>query len=143
MPIFKNAFTEPELKRGIRPDTHRHLRPDWRRCWRPSFRNDALYKLYEQIERKFSPDQPRVPPGSREGGQWTNEGDGPSERQHTDEPGSLIAARISPQRRKDCEEQYRNDTFICNIMGTSSCWRQAAFRLSQCLIGGYVPPLYH
>jgi hypothetical protein len=28
-------------------------------------------------------------------------------------------------------------------MRTGSCWEQAAFRLSQCLIGGYVPPLYH
>ena len=128
----------------MRPDARRHLRPDWRRYWRPAHRNYRSFKLYEQMEQKFSSDQPRVPAGSREGGQWTKDGGsrggGSDNRPLTDKPGSRIAARISPQRRKDCEEQYRDDTFICNIMGTASCWRQAAFRLSQCLIGGDAPP---
>jgi len=35
-----------------------------------------LAKLSEQIERKYSADQPRVPVGVREGGRWTA-GDGP------------------------------------------------------------------
>jgi hypothetical protein len=47
------------------------IRPDWRRFVKP---NSALERLYGRYERKFSPDQPRVPAGSSEGGQWTSEG---------------------------------------------------------------------
>jgi hypothetical protein len=150
MPIFNDAFTEHEIKRGMRPDAHRYLRPDWRRFLRAGYENDSLYRLYESIERKFSSDQPRVPAGNPEGGQWTNgggaSGSGSTVKTPTAEtskPGAHIAARISPEREAECELQYRQDTFICNTIGTASCWRQAAFRYSQCLIGGYIPPLYH
>jgi hypothetical protein len=153
MPKSDRAWTEHELKRWMRPDAHRFLRSDWRRFWKPGHENDPLNRLYESIERKYSLDQPRVPAGSREGGQWTREaGDAPSggvgnspdtAQSNSHKLRTQVAARISPQRRSVCEEQYRNDTFICNIMGMKSCWGQAAFRLSQCLIGGYVPPLYH
>ena len=37
--------------------------------------NDLLYRHFERFERKYSPDQPRVPQGSPNGGQWTNNGD--------------------------------------------------------------------
>ena len=49
-----------------------HLRPDWRRFWKPGHENDPLYQQCKRIERKYSLDQPRVPAGSREGGQWTS-----------------------------------------------------------------------
>jgi len=56
------------LARLTRHDAHRFLRPDWRRYVQPG---SELAKLSEQIERKYRPDQPRVPAGVREGGQWT------------------------------------------------------------------------
>lgn len=49
------------------------MRPDWRRFWKPGHENEPIYKEYERIERKFSPDQPRVPAGVREGGRWTSD----------------------------------------------------------------------
>jgi hypothetical protein len=102
---------------------------------RPGYEHDFPLKIYEC---KYSPEQPRVPAGNPAGGQWTSGGGTESSG-----PQAQVAARISPDREAECEFQYRQDTFICNLMGTASCWSQAAFRLSQCLIGGYVPPLYH
>jgi hypothetical protein len=148
-------------------EARRWLRPDWRRFFRPASQNDPLYQYYERIERKYDPAQPRVPAGVAEGGQWTSGSgatasaatsspgsasqSGRSERQRRETTGSetsaqngtQVAGRISPTREAECNEQYRKDTFICNVIGTQSCWEQAAFRFSQCLKGGYIPPLYH
>lgn len=63
-----SAYLEHQLKRWMRPDADRFIRPDWRRYVRPGFEDDHPFALYE---RKYSQDQPRVPAGSREGGQWT------------------------------------------------------------------------
>jgi hypothetical protein len=144
----------------------RWLRPDWRRFFRPGAEGDPLHQYYERIERKYDPNQPRVPAGQSEGGWWTSAqvtilsqlhqtsadrallkpkqaersttGSGATESKPTQ-----IAGRISPTRQAECDEQYRKDTFICNSVRTQSCWEQAAFRLSQCLKGGYIPPIYH
>lgn len=64
-------YLEHQLKRWMRPDAHHFVRPDWRRFVRPEFQQDHPFALYE---RKYSPDQPRVPVGDPLGGQWT---DGP------------------------------------------------------------------
>src|SRR5574340_220195 len=56
----------------------RCMRPDWRRWWKPGHENDPLYKEFERVERKFRPDQPRVPRGNPDGGQWANEGNSAS-----------------------------------------------------------------
>jgi len=53
------------------PNAHLFIRPDWRRWVTPG---SELYSVYELYESKYSPDQPRVPAGSREGGQWTADG---------------------------------------------------------------------
>ena len=74
MPRIAPAAIAHERKRWLRHDAHRFLRHDWRRYVNPG---SELWVLYESIERKYSPDQPRVPAGVREGGQWTSEeGDG-------------------------------------------------------------------
>ncbi|MEI9803786.1 MAG: hypothetical protein WDN48_04070 [Pseudolabrys sp.] len=67
------AHLEHQLKRWMRPDAHHFVRPDWRRFVRPGFEDEHPFALYE---RKYSPDQPRAPAGSREGGQWTSDGGG-------------------------------------------------------------------
>jgi hypothetical protein len=76
MPLINDPQTEHQLQRWMRPDAHRYIRPDWRRFWNAGHENDPLYRFYESVERKFSPDQPRVPAGSSDGGQWTSDGGG-------------------------------------------------------------------
>jgi hypothetical protein len=71
-PPNANRFAH-EAMRGTRPDAYRFIRPDWRRFVVPG---SELAELYETIERKYSPDQPRVPAGNRDGGQWTSGGGG-------------------------------------------------------------------
>ena len=61
----------------MRPDAYRFLRSDWR-CFTGG-RQDPLHQLFECAERKYRPDQPRVPRGSLGGGQWTRD-DGTSDR---------------------------------------------------------------
>jgi hypothetical protein len=68
MPIIHPAALDHERKRWLRHDAHRFIRPDWRRFVQPG---SELWALYESIERKYRPDQPRVPAGVPEGGQWT------------------------------------------------------------------------
>jgi hypothetical protein len=142
MAQVKQTALDREIKRWARPD--------WRHFWKSGRESDPLYRLYESVEHKYSPDQPRVPAGVPEGGQWTAEGGAGGRGPVSDgtprdqgKPATQIAGRILPQRRAECEEQLRKDTFICNTVRTRSCWAQANFRHSQCLIGGYVPPIYH
>lgn len=70
MPVHP-AYLEHQLRRCMRPDAHSFVRPDWRRHVRPGFADDHPFALYE---RKYSPDQPRVPAGDPAGGQWTSGG---------------------------------------------------------------------
>lgn len=59
-----------ELKRWMRPDAHLFIRPDWRKFVPQALQAVHPFALYEN---KYRPDQARVPAGSREGGQWTDE----------------------------------------------------------------------
>ena len=72
-----SAYQEHQLKRWMRSDAHRFVRPDWRRYVRPGFERDHPFALYE---RKFDPNQPRVPAGDPAGGQWTSDGSTSSAR---------------------------------------------------------------
>jgi hypothetical protein len=84
-----DPYSERQLKRWTRPDAHRFIRPDWRRFVVPG---SDLARLYEDIERKYSPNQPRVPAGSSDGGQWTSEGGGGASSRQT-------AANMKPRTR--------------------------------------------
>jgi hypothetical protein len=89
------------LSRWTRHDAHRFLRPDWRRYVQPG---SELAKLSEQIERKYRPDQPRVPAGVQEGGQWTAGTDPSAASQQSDVQSMLqawktLAARTSDKRQ--------------------------------------------
>ena len=57
----------------MRPDAHRFLRADWRRFAHSGRHYRQLYQAFEHIERKYSPEQPRVPRGNPGGGQWTSD----------------------------------------------------------------------
>ena len=73
MAYFAPAYLEHERKRWMRPDAHRYVRPDWRRWVKPGY--EAEYHL-ALFGRKYSSDQPRVPAGNPDGGQWTGGGGG-------------------------------------------------------------------
>lgn len=68
MARFQDAWLTHQQKRFMRPDAERYVRPDVFR-WSPRGGTDV-----GASERKFDPDQPRVPAGSPEGGQWTADG---------------------------------------------------------------------
>jgi hypothetical protein len=71
MTYIHPAALEHERKRWLRADADRYIRSDWRRFVQSG---SELAALYESFECKYSPDQPRVPAGVPEGGQWTSEG---------------------------------------------------------------------
>jgi hypothetical protein len=66
------VWLQHQRQRWLRPDAERYLRPDAAR-W---MRSDLL-QLFQPppCERKYRPDQPRVPAGNPDGGQWTSEGE--------------------------------------------------------------------
>ena len=74
MTYIHHVYLQHERKRFMRPDAYRFVCPDWRRYMRAGQEHDLLYRHFERFERKYSPDQPRVPQGSPNGGQWTNDG---------------------------------------------------------------------
>ncbi len=76
MTQFKAAWLERQRKRWMRPDARRYFRPDF-------------------YDRKYSPDQPRVPAGGSDGGQWTAEGGADRERSADGDP----TIDLSAQRR--------------------------------------------
>jgi hypothetical protein len=85
------------------------------------------------IVQKFDPDQPRVPAGNSDGGQWTSEGESGK--------GNVVVAARSSRSEAECMAQYAKDSFICRTVGTLLCWQQAAERLGACLSGRQLPPL--
>ena len=136
MPQIRQDYLDHELRCW--------MRPDWRKFWRPGYESDPLYKEFERIERKFSPEQPRVPAGVSEGGRWTSSTGGagsatrfaPSE----DRPGTANG-RISRQVVLDCDAMHRQDLFVCRAVQMRTCYEQAYLRLSNCQNGRPIPPL--
>jgi hypothetical protein len=58
-------FLRHDAHRWIRHDMHRFLRPEYpARQWRPR----------PEAKGRFNPDQPRVPKGNPDSGQWTADG---------------------------------------------------------------------
>lgn len=83
-----SPYLTRQLERWARPNAHLFVRPDWRR-FVPCDQDDHPFALYEN---KYRPNQPRVPAGSREGGQWTADGAGGGSRS----PGSQPTTRPAP-----------------------------------------------
>lgn len=66
-----NLFAERERSRWMRPDAYRFVRSDWWRYVKPDSEAATVFTHYE---RKWREDQPRVPAGESQGGQWTADG---------------------------------------------------------------------
>jgi hypothetical protein len=89
-----------------------------------------VYVAGERLRRllwKYRPDQPRVPAGVPEGGQWTEDG--------------TIRLALNRDLETECWEQYERDRFHCSMVGLASCYRQAAERYAACLREKPLPPL--
>lgn len=66
-------FEAAQCARWMRPDAYRWIRPDAARFLAPGI---DPRDVYPALQRKFNPDQPRVPAGNPDGGQWTDGGGG-------------------------------------------------------------------
>jgi hypothetical protein len=84
---------------------------------------------------KYDPDQPRIPAGNPDGGEWTT-GDTPNSATQGLRP--ALAARSNAA---ECDLQYKQDTFICQSVGTPLCWASAMERYAACLAGHQIPAL--
>jgi hypothetical protein len=106
-------------------------------CKLAAARFESAFLRYGQMLRKagFNPDQPRVPEGNSDGGQWTSEG-GAAGGQN-----DRLAARRRPGAEAECDAQLKRDTVICNLVRTPLCWAQAMERYSSCLSGRPIPQL--
>lgn len=73
MPAREDAYARHQQHRWLRPDAHRWIRQDAMRFLKPD--TDPA-SVFPALERKYSPNQPRVPAGNPDGGQWTDGGGG-------------------------------------------------------------------
>jgi hypothetical protein len=85
---------------------------------------------------KYDPNQPRVPAGNPDGGEWTTDDAQDSATRYSSRP--VLAARGN---QAECDLQYKQDTFICQSVGTPLCWSSAMERYAACLAGHQIPPL--
>jgi hypothetical protein len=96
----------------------RRLRPTRER----EAREDAALSAY--LAAKYRADEPRVPAGNPDGGQWA--GAAGSRAQ----PGArtLLAARRGGRRlsEAECWAQYERDVFQCKMVGLPQCYAQAS-----------------
>jgi hypothetical protein len=83
---------------------------------------------------RFNPNQPRVPAGNTDGGQWTS-GTG-SEWHEPTQPFTFAAARRRGMSEAFCTAQYAIDILLCNSLRSSrskiACRSQAAERYAAC-----------
>jgi len=94
--------------------------------------------------RKYDPDQPRVPAGNPDGGQWTS-GDADSEESGDMQPADYLLAATGPATAAYCWNQLTIDNLYCGSLRPSSivaaCRSQAMERYAACLTGKPLPPL--
>lgn len=83
MAQIKAAYLERALMRGMRPNAHQFVSPNWRRFVPPG---SEIASVYERYEREYRSDQARIPAGSPEGGQWTDEGEHSSDGESSVRP---------------------------------------------------------
>jgi len=87
----------------------------------------------------FNPDQPRVPAGGPDAGQWTSGEPSVGPGSDGNPLQSLIAA-TNRGLRAVCEAQLDRDIFQCRMVGLRSCYEQAYQRYASCLARQPIPP---
>lgn len=84
----------------------------------------------EALLRKYDPAQPRVPAGQSTGGRWVG--------------GVLVAGTWDETKRAECELQYKEDIFQCEMLPWNPfCRDQARSRMTACMKGDPIPPFFH
>ena len=99
--------------------------------------------------RKYDPNQPRVPAGNADGGQWTSDQTNLSMRDPSSavgQPASYqLAAASGKQSPAYCWNQMLIDFLYCGALRPRSrvaaCRSQAMERYAACLRGNPIPPL--
>lgn len=92
--------------------------------------------------RKYDPNQPRVPAGSADGGQWTS--GGPSSGTVAQPATYQLAAANEKQSAAYCWNQMLIDFIYCGTRPRrlrAACRSQAMERYAACLRGKPLPPL--
>ncbi len=103
-------------RRWMRPNAHLWIRPDAHRFMRPGsprwYGRDAVRYFWpeaaagtEPAERKYDPNQPRVPAGNPEGGQWTESG--ASSREQGRVSRASLVPKIPRQRPPTSNERVK------------------------------------
>ena len=87
---------------------------------------------------KYSPDQPRVPAGQSDGGQWRR-------RRGNDAPDTTqVAGPFNDLNRVKCDAQMERDMFQCTFVSSarfrSACENQAMSRWVACMKDDLIPP---
>ncbi|WP_146170274.1 hypothetical protein [Bosea sp. 124] len=105
---------------------------------------DRMMAAFERLCRlmakeSFNPDQPCVPAGNPDAGQWTA-GDAAVGSGAALNPLQSIAAATSRGLRAICEAQFDRDIFQCRMVGLASCYEQTYQRYSACLARRQIPP---
>ena len=126
---------------GLTPDELLSVRPDYyavRFGWK---------SLESDYARKYDPNQPRVPSGNPDGGQWTSDGAGlaPQLSKPTFRtPAPYVLAASGRQSAAYCWNQMQIDMLYCATRPgplNAACRAQANERYSACLAGKRLPPL--
>jgi hypothetical protein len=113
----RRLWMQPNAHLWIRPDAHRFMPPG-----SPIYTGRDVVKYFwpdpqadrpPEYDRKYRPDQPRVPAGNPDGGQWTEEGSGINDPQVlSDEspdpirPGAQYAARAPRGGNRPLARQF-------------------------------------
>jgi hypothetical protein len=88
--------------------------------------------------RKYSPDQPRVPAGNRDGGQWTSGGKAGESRANNE--ANVGVADRSQLSEEECDFQFERDLAVCRVVRIPACYGQAMARYAACRNGRPIPP---
>jgi hypothetical protein len=123
---------------SLSPEELRQVNPAdyWVKYGRPAFEREQA--------RKYDPNQPRVPAGNPDGGQWTGGG---ADSQDGDDlqPANYLLAPAGAQSAAYCWNQLTIDNLYCGALRPSSvvaaCRSQAMQRYAACLTGKSIPPL--
>src|SRR5581483_6598811 len=91
-----------------------------------------LRDLERAVKAGFDPNQPRVPAGNPDGGQWTSTGGGEANsgmidqivRQEARREDNRAPRLAASDRQEECEQQYERDIFQCRMVGLASCYAQ-------------------
>jgi len=93
--------------------------------------------------RRYNPNQPRVPAGHPDGGQWTSGTDSLSTAENPSL--TVAAARRRGMSEAFCAAQLAIDILLCNSLRPTwrreACRSQAMERYAACLRGRPLPPL--